>query len=57
MPRKAHSVLTILFGYPAWLARGLDSVTWTFAAVSLLPTIWYGAYVFLLANRVLPSGK
>ena len=52
-----HSVLTILFGYLAWLARGLDSVTWTFAAVSLVPTIWYGAYVFFLANRVLPSGK
>jgi hypothetical protein len=52
-----HSVLTILFAYLAWLARGLDSVTWTFAAVSWLPTIWYGAYVICLANRVLPNGK
>jgi hypothetical protein len=52
-----HSVLTILFAYLAWLARGLDSVTWTFAAVSWFPTVWYGAYVFCLASRVLPSGK
>jgi hypothetical protein len=52
-----HSVLTILFACLAWLARGLDTATWTFASVSWIPTIWYGAYVFYLANRVLPSGK
>ena len=50
-----HSVLTILFVALAWLARGLDSVTWTFAVVSWFPTIWYGTYVFWLANRVLRS--
>jgi len=52
-----HSVLTILFACLAWLAHGSYTVTWTFAAVSWFPTIWYGAYVFCLANRVLPSGK
>lgn len=52
-----HSVLTILFVSLAWLARGLDHVTWTFAVVSWLPAIWYGTYVFWLAHRVLPSGK
>ena len=40
------------------LARSrLDHVTWTFAAVSWFPTIWYGTYVFWLANRVLPTRK
>jgi hypothetical protein len=52
-----HSVLTILFASLAWLARRVESVTWTFAVVSWIPTIWYGAYVFLLANRVLPSER
>lgn len=52
-----HSVLTILFAGLAWLARGLDHVTWTFAVASWLPTLWYGTYVFSLANRALPSGK
>jgi hypothetical protein len=52
-----HSVLTILFVCLAWLARGLENVTWTFVVVSWFPTIWYGAYVLLLANRILPSGK
>jgi hypothetical protein len=52
-----HSVLTILFAGLAWLARGLDTVTRTFATASWFPTIWYGAYVFYLANRLLPSGK
>ena len=52
-----HSVLTILFVALAWLARGLDSVTWTFALASWMPTTWYGAYVFLLANRVFPSRR
>jgi hypothetical protein len=52
-----HAVLTILFVSLAWLARGLDHVTWTFAVISWFPTIWYGTYVFLLAHRVLPSGK
>jgi len=52
-----HLVLTILFMSLAWLARGLENVTWTFAVVSWLPTIWYGSYVFWLANRILPRGK
>ena len=52
-----HSVLTVLFVSLAWLARGLENVTWTFAVVSWFPTIWYGTYVFWLANRMLPSGK
>ena len=52
-----HSVLTVLFVSLAWLARGLENVTWTFAVVSWFPTIWYGTYVFWLAHRILPSGK
>jgi hypothetical protein len=52
-----HSVLTILFVGLAWLAHGLDHVSWMFAVVSWLPTMWYGIYVFWLANRVFPTGK
>ena len=52
-----HSVLTVLFVILAWLARGLENVTWTFAVVSWFPTIWYGTYVFWLAHRILSSGK
>lgn len=52
-----HSVLTILFVSLAWLGRGLDHVTWTFAVYSWFPTIWYGTYVFWMANRVLPTGR
>lgn len=48
-----HSVLTILFVSLASLAHAMDSVTWTFAVASWTPTIWYGVYVFFLANRVL----
>lgn len=49
-----HAVLTLLFVWLAWLAHGLDRVTWIFAAVSWVPTLWYGTYVFFLAHRVLP---
>jgi hypothetical protein len=50
-----HSVLTVLFGFLAGLAQGLDHVTWTFAVVSWVPTLWYGTYVFCLANRLSPQ--
>ena len=49
-----HLVLTSFFVYLAWLAHGLETVTWMFAVLSWLPTIWYGTYVFWLANRVFP---
>jgi hypothetical protein len=52
-----HLVLTILFIVLAWVAHGMDNVTWTFVLLSWLPTIWYGAYVFWLAHRILPSGR
>ena len=52
-----HSVLTILFVSVAWLGRGLDHVTWTFAVYSWFQTIWYVTYVFGLAIGVLPTGK
>jgi len=52
-----HSVLTILFASLAWLANGLDSVTWAFVGAAWLPAIWYASYVFGLAHRVFPSGK
>jgi hypothetical protein len=52
-----HSVLTILFACLAGLARGMETVTWTFAIAAWSPTIWYGVYVFGLAHRIVPGGK
>ena len=52
-----HLVLTILFACLAWVASGMENVTWTFAAAAWFPTIWYGTYVFGLVNRAFPSGK
>ena len=46
-----HAVLAALFAVLAWLATRMDSVTWTFATVCWIPTVWYAIYVFALANR------
>ena len=52
-----HSVLTLMFISLAWMARGVEQVTWTYAAAAWTPTIWYGSYVFGLAHRIFPGGK
>lgn len=44
-------------GRREWHRHAVGPGNMTFAAVSWLPTIWYGLYVFWLANRVFPSGK